>query len=138
MTFFESIKTAFRKYADFSGRAARAEFWWFALFNIVVSALLNALTLPFNGRLFEFNASTSGMFTFVSFATLWGIAVLVPSLAVTVRRLRDIGREWTQLLWVLLPFIGLIILFVRLAQPSVPAAEPVGETRADSAPAGNA
>lgn len=119
MTFFESIKTVFRKYADFNGRASRAEFWWFALFSTAVSTALNALTLPFNGRLFQFDATAISVSAFVSFSTLWGIAVLVPSLAVTVRRLRDTGRQATELLWILLPIVGLIILIVRLAEPSV-------------------
>ena len=43
MTFFESIKTVFRKYATFEGRATRPEFWWFALFSFLVSASLIAL-----------------------------------------------------------------------------------------------
>jgi uncharacterized membrane protein YhaH (DUF805 family) len=50
---------------------------------------------------------------------VWSIAVLLPSLAVTVRRLRDAGRSWTQLFWLLLPIAGLIILIVRLCEPSV-------------------
>ncbi len=135
MTFFESIKTVFRKYAEFGGRAIRSEFWWFALFSTLVSAALNALTLPFNGRLFEFDASVNVVSTFVSFASLWSIAVLLPSLAVTVRRLRDAGREWTQMFWVLLPFIGWIILIVQLAKPSVAATVLAAEPPATDAAA---
>lgn len=129
MTFFEAIKTVFRKYAEFSGRAGRSEFWWFALFSVLVSAALNALTLPINGRQFEFDASASAVSAFVSFSAVWGIFVLVPSLAVAVRRLRDSGREWTHLFWILLPFAGPIVLIVLLAQPSIAAAEPpTGQT----------
>ncbi|MEO6944558.1 MAG: DUF805 domain-containing protein [Lacisediminihabitans sp.] len=135
MTFFESIKTVFRKYAEFDGRATRAEFWWFLLFSTLVSAALNALTLPFNGRMFEFDASASSVSTFASFAFVWSIAVLLPSLAVTVRRLRDTGREWTQLFWILLPIVGLIILIVHLAEPSVAAAVAPAETPRADAPA---
>ena len=123
MTFAESIKTVFSKYADFSGRAGRAEFWWFTLFSTLVSSALNALTVPFNGRLFQFDATGNMVSTYVSFATIWGIAVLVPSLAVTIRRLRDAGYEWTQLFWILLPFVGVIILIIRLAAPSIGASQ---------------
>ena len=127
MTFAESIKTVFRKYADFTGRATQPEFWWFVLFSTLVSAALNALTVPMNGRMFEFSAQANGMSAFVSLGAVWSIAVLLPSLAVTVRRLRDTGREWTQLLWLLLPIVGLIILIVQLAEPSVvPAQQPAG------------
>lgn len=130
MTFAESIKTVFRKYADFTGRATQPEFWWFVLFSTLVSAALNALTVPINGRLFEFAAQANGVSAFVSLATVWSIAVLVPSLAVTVRRLRDTGREWTRLLWLLLPIVGWIILIVQLAEPSVvPAQQPAQSTQ---------
>jgi uncharacterized membrane protein YhaH (DUF805 family) len=125
MTFAESIRTVFRKYADFTGRATQPEFWWFVLFSSLVSAALSALSAPANGRLFEFTAEANSVSAFVSLASVWSIAVLVPSLAVTVRRLRDTDREWTQLLWLLLPIVGLIILIVQLAEPSkVPAQQP--------------
>lgn len=138
MTFFESIKTVFRKYAEFGGRATRPEFWWFALFSTLVSAALNALTAPFNGRMLEFDASMSSVSAFASFASVWGIAVLLPSLAVAVRRLRDAGREWTQLFWVLLPIVGWIILIVRLASPSVAATvSPVETPEAGTAATNN-
>jgi len=126
MTFFESIKTGFRKYAEFGGRATRSEFWWWTLFTTLVSAALNALSIPMYGvmygRMMDYYDTTfsSGYGSF-SFAGLWGIAVLVPSLAVAVRRLRDAGRNWTQLFWLLLPLAGLIVLIVRLCEPSVAA-----------------
>ncbi|MES1170696.1 MAG: DUF805 domain-containing protein, partial [Leifsonia sp.] len=63
----------------------------------------------------------SGGYTSFSFAGLWGIAVLLPSLAVAVRRLRDAGRSWAELFWILLPIAGVIILIVRFCEPSVAA-----------------
>jgi len=123
MTFFESIKTVFRKYAEFGGRASRPEFWWFTLFTVLVSAALNSLTFTaINPRMFEVTTTASSFTGFVSFAGAWSIAVLLPSLAVAVRRLRDTGREWTELLWILLPIAGLIVLIVRLTEPSIPEA----------------
>jgi uncharacterized membrane protein YhaH (DUF805 family) len=123
MTFFESIRTVFRKYADFSGRAGRSEFWWFALFSALVSAALNALTLPSGGNLLAFDATASSVSSVVSFAAAWSIVVLLPSLAVTVRRLRDAGREWPHIFWLLVPVAGLIVLIVFLVQPSIAATE---------------
>ena len=120
MTFFDSIQTNFRKYADFTGRASRPEFWWWVLFTTLVSAALNALSIPFNGgRLIEIGATATSFSAYFSLSSVWGIAVLLPSLAVTVRRLRDAGRDWTEIFWILLPIAGLIILIVRLAEPSV-------------------
>jgi uncharacterized membrane protein YhaH (DUF805 family) len=139
VTFFESIQTNFRKYADFTGRASRPEFWWWVLFTTLVSAALNALSIPFNGgRLVEIGATATSFSAYFSFSSVWGIVVLLPSLAVTVRRLRDVGREWTEIFWILLPIAGLIILIVRLAEPSVgaaPAPAPDGTARPDAAAA---
>jgi len=121
MTFFESIATVFRKYAEFSGRATRPEYWWFALFSFIVSSVLNALT-PFsmNRNMLEVGATASSFTGYMSLAGAWSLAVLVPSLAVGVRRLRDAGREWTELFWLLLPIVGVIILIVHLCDPSKP------------------
>ncbi|CAN5184012.1 hypothetical protein BH09ACT5_BH09ACT5_01480 [soil metagenome] len=130
MTFFDSIRTVFRKYAEFGGRASRAEFWWFALFNALVSSALNTLNVRTVGPGFYDDGLWTGSTIFVgsSLAGLWSLAVLLPSLAVTVRRLRDAGHRWTQLFWLLLPIAGVIILIVRLCEPSAvpaPVAPPV-------------
>ncbi|MBX3098010.1 MAG: DUF805 domain-containing protein [Salinibacterium sp.] len=119
MSFFESIKTVFRKYAEFGGRATRPEFWWWVLFTSLVSAMLSTLSFGVaDPRMFEVSASATSIGGYVSFTGAWSIAVLLPSLAVTVRRLRDAGRNWTEIFWILLPIAGAIILIVRLAEPS--------------------
>jgi uncharacterized membrane protein YhaH (DUF805 family) len=107
MTFFEAIAVNFRKYAVFTGIAGRPEFWWFALFVNVVAAALNALNLV---------TPQGTIYLGSSLAACFGAAVLLPSLAVTVRRLRDCGRSWANLFWLLLPIAGLIVLIVLLAQ----------------------
>jgi uncharacterized membrane protein YhaH (DUF805 family) len=125
MTFFESIKTVFRKYAEFGGRASRPEFWWFTLFSALVSAALSALTpYSLNPNIAEFTTTSSSITEFVSLTGFWSVAVLLPSLAVAVRRLRDAGRAWTELFWILLPIAGIIVLIVRWSEPSIPFDEP--------------
>lgn len=110
MTFFEAIQTVFRKFADFTGSAGRREFWWFALFSVIVSSALGALNISTpDGRI------TIGS----SLAAMWAVVILVPTLAVSVRRLRDAGHRWTQLLWILLPIAGLIVLIVRYCEPGL-------------------
>jgi uncharacterized membrane protein YhaH (DUF805 family) len=109
MTFDESITTVFRKYADFEGTATRAELWWFVLFTTLVS-------MAFNG--FNILTLDGPVQIGTTLAYLWGIAILVPSLAVTVRRLRDAGRTWPELFWLLLPIVGPIILIIHLCDPS--------------------
>ena len=92
----ECIKICFRKYADFSGRAGRPEFWWFFLFQVIV------LT------------ATSWIPVLSSIVTL---LLLLPSLAVGARRLHDIGRTGWWLLLALIPFVGWIPLLIMAALP---------------------
>lgn len=92
MDFVTAIKTVFGKYVVFEGRALRSEFWYFQLFMMIVQLILNAILPPLAG--------------------VFGLAVLLPSLAVGARRLHDIGRSgWWQLL-LLVPVIGVIVLIV--------------------------
>ena len=107
MTFFQAITAGFRKYADFTGTAARSEFWWWALFATLAGAILTAAA----------NAVFGGADTGVN--GLWSLLVLLPSLAVTVRRLRDAGDGWGHVFWLLLPVAGVVIVAVLCAQPSL-------------------
>ena len=96
MTFVESIKICFSKYADFTGRATRSEFWWWTLFTFLATIATG-----------YFSPAVSGLFSLVT---------LLPSLAVGARRLHDTDRTgWLQLLW-FIPIIGWIILLVWLIQ----------------------
>ena len=98
MTFQESIQVCFKKYADFTGRASRSEYWWFMLFLFLVSAGTSMISQVVSG--------------------LFSLATLVPSLAAGARRLHDTNRSgWLQLLWIV-PLIGWIIVIVFLVQES--------------------
>ena len=99
ITFGQAIGTVFRKYADFNGRASRPEFWWFVLFAVIVSLALGAI--------------------WDGLSAAWGFAVLLPSLAVSVRRLRDAGFAWPMIFLGLIPVAGIIILIVLYAQRSI-------------------
>ena len=106
MTFPEAIKSCLRQYARFSGRATRAEYWWWALGTVVVSFLLGIL----DGIIFGFELDNLRVF-----GILFPLAALLPWLAVTARRLHDIGRTgWWQLVWLggILPPVGLVIFIV--------------------------
>ena len=108
MTFGTAIRTVFSKYAEFSGRASRAEFWWFILFSGLVVNALGALT---------WGGADGGNSVGSTLASIWGTAVLLPTLAVAVRRLRDSNSRWTQLFWILVPIAGLIVLAIRFSDP---------------------
>jgi uncharacterized membrane protein YhaH (DUF805 family) len=105
MTFFQAIVSGFRKYADFTGTASRSEFWWWVLFSALASTALTAAANALSGGNTDVNA-------------LWSLVVLLPSLAVTVRRLRDAGYGWGHAFWLLLPFAGVVIVAVLCAQPA--------------------
>jgi uncharacterized membrane protein YhaH (DUF805 family) len=118
MTFGQSIATVFRKYADFSGRASMSEFWWFFLFSALVGSGLSTIDIAYLGG----SADRPGL------TTLWSLATLLPSLAVSVRRLRDGGNKWAQMFWLLVPIAGLVVLILRWCDP--PRDIPVGEDAA--------
>jgi uncharacterized membrane protein YhaH (DUF805 family) len=98
MNFQESVKTCFSKYAEFSGRADRSEYWWFFLFLIVASAACTVIS--------------------PKLAALFSVGTFIPWLAVAVRRLRDAGLSVWWILAGLVPFIGWLVVLVLLLQPS--------------------
>lgn len=91
-----------KKYAEFSGRARRSEYWYFTLFNIIASILLAIVDAVFG----TFSAE-AGMGVLGGIYTL---AVLIPSIAVSVRRLHDTGRSGWWILLAVLPIANLVLL----------------------------
>ena len=108
MSFMEAVKSVFSKYATFSGRARRSEYWYFALFNFIISLVLSIL----------FNVS--GLKFFQILSSLWSLAVLIPGLAVGVRRLHDINKPGPWILIALIPIVGWILLIVWYCKDSDP------------------
>ena len=100
-----------KKYAVFSGRARRKEYWMFFLFNLIIGFVLSFIE-GLAGI-----AAESGMNVL---ATLYSLAVLIPSIAVSVRRLHDTNRSGWWLFISLVPIIGAIVLLVFLVQDSQP------------------
>ena len=98
MDFPQAIKVCFSKYVDFSGRASRPEFWWFALFIFLGSLVLSLVSNTLSG--------------------IFGLATLLPSLAAGARRLHDTDRTAWWLLLSLVPLVGTIVLIVFLVQKS--------------------
>jgi uncharacterized membrane protein YhaH (DUF805 family) len=110
MSFAASIRTVLRRYAEFEGRSGRAEFWWGALFNVLVLAAIDVATGGGGDN------PTEGLGR--ALAGVWSIAVLLPNLGVTVRRLRDAGYRWTHVFWLLVPVAGVVVLATFLARPT--------------------
>ena len=116
-----------KKYAEFKGRASRAEFWWFVLCNAIISSILLVI---------DFALGTKNILS-----DIYAILTIVPGTAVGIRRLHDIGRSGWWYLIIVVPIVGVIVLIVfdvKRSQPgtnaygpmpaeavSAPAAEPV-------------
>ena len=109
MNFVEAISSCFRNYASFSSRAVRSEYWYWILFAAIVLFVFGAIDEAlYPGPL------AMGPFSYVSMAV--GLALILPSLAVLVRRLHDIDRTgW----WVLIgpTFIGTLVLIYWACLP---------------------
>ena len=98
VNFIDAVKLFFTKYADFNTRSRRSEYWWSVLFCAVASSL------------------TAGILK--DYAWIWSLVVLIPTIAISVRRLHDIGRPGTWYLLNLIPVVGSIILLVWYCQDS--------------------
>ena len=96
-------KVLFENYANFSGRARRAEYWWTYLINLVALLVIAGVSVAVLGE--------AGLVVYV----LAALAIVVPQLAVGIRRLHDTGKSGWYLLVAFVPFVGGIILIVFLA-----------------------
>ncbi|MBR4650979.1 MAG: DUF805 domain-containing protein [Prevotella sp.] len=144
MSFVEAVKTCFKKYVDFTGRARRSEYWWFSVLNIILGI---CSSLVFNWKMTvrsELEAQVGEAIfdqqkmdaimaqaescnnTFTLLMLLIGVACLalfLPSLAVLARRLHDTGRSGWYILLGIIPivnFIGCIVLFIFTVMDSKP------------------
>lgn len=104
---FDWYVAVLRNYAGFSGRARRKEYWFFLLFNILISMGLS-LVDRFTG-----NSGISSGMGFLS--GLYALGTFIPGIAVTMRRLHDTNRSGWWMLISLIPVIGIIVLLVFLA-----------------------
>ncbi len=102
MNFGAAIKTCFSKYAVFSGRASRSEFWWFCLFGFIGGIVTVVVDVMILGYTVEDNGPVNIIFTIITF---------LPYLSVGARRLHDIDKSgWWQL--IVLTVIGIILLII--------------------------
>lgn len=97
MPFPDAVRSVLTQYAVFTGRARRSEYWWFALASFGASLLAGVIDTVIGVQLFQW---------------VLALAVLLPSLAVAVRRLHDTGKSGWWLLIALVPLVGFIVLLV--------------------------
>jgi uncharacterized membrane protein YhaH (DUF805 family) len=126
MTFGAAVQSCLSKYATFTGRAPRSEFWWFWVFTILVDIAAVILGSVFFTSSFSnhgMGGSVHGWSMMAYPGWLPSIAHLLlflPSLAVAVRRLHDVGRSGWWLLIMLVPLFGFLLLLFWWVQPSEP------------------
>ena len=128
MSFGQAISTCFKKYATFSGRAKRSEFWWFFLFIYVVGIILVVIDGLIGFQIGAQEVTIGGTATkFPGIGVLgliWSLATLLPGIGVMVRRVHDSGKSgWLVLLGYVLMLacgIGIILLLVLALLKSTP------------------
>lgn len=120
---------AFKKYADFRTRSRRSEYWYFALFSTIV-----VLLLSFVDGILGFT-SADGSTGVLS--GLYSLFALIPSIALSVRRLHDVGKSGWWLLIAIIPIIGAIVLLVWALTDSGPGANKYGPNPKESGPSGS-
>ena len=110
MSFVEAVQTCVtKKYATFSGRARRSEYWYYTLFSILVSLVTSVV----GGALFVHSEGDVNILS-----ALASIALFLPGLGVAIRRLHDIGKSGWWYLILFVPFIGWIVLLIFLCRDS--------------------
>lgn len=119
--FIEAIKNGFKKYINCRDRSRRSEFWFFALFNFIVELIFITLLIVTAKKVKGY------YYTYIEFNPyiqillyLYSLAVICPSLCMTIRRLHDIGNNGSYLLFSFIPIVGVIVLIVFYCFDSLP------------------
>ena len=129
-----AYKNFFKGYVDFAGRSTRSDYWWIWLGNMIIYipfffAYGNAISNPRNESALIALGGTAIIYMVI------GLALLLPGLALTVRRLRDAGFHWALIFVAFIPMVGGIALMVLLAMPTkeeaTPAISEVQEVRVE-------
>ena len=114
-----------KKYAVFTGRARRKEYWYFVLFNVIISIILAFVD--------EMTGSFSAEFGMGLLGGIYSLAVFIPGLAVSVRRLHDTSRSGWWLLIIFIPVIGAIAILIFMVQDSKRGANQYGANPKEAA-----
>ncbi len=114
MKSFDYYTEALKNYVKFEGRASRKQYWYFTLWNIIISIVVSIVL----GIILQGNG------VYVSW--IYSLAVLLPSLALLIRRTHDIGKSGWWVLLLLVPIVGAIVILVFLCTPGEPGTNKYG------------
>ena len=115
----EAYKKFWKGYVDFTGRSTPSDYWFAYLAHVLIVFAGNWLEAVFESMVDEISSdlfTISVILLLIFFA--YGIATVLPGLAITVRRLRDAGYHWAYIFIPLIPFVGIFILIFLLCQPT--------------------
>ena len=112
-----AYKNFFKGYVDFTGRSKRSEYWWIWLTNMILlvpfySAYFKALANPRN------ETALMALGGIAIIYMIFGLALMLPMLALTVRRIRDAGFHWALIFVIFIPMVGPLALLALLAMPT--------------------
>lgn len=130
MSLGESLTSVFNKYATFTGRARRSEYWWFTICYYAIQLIFNFASFGMMAGVLsgEMSYNDPSYSLFMMASVVIGLGLFLPSLAVTVRRLHDIGKSGWNILWAAIPLIGIIIILVWMCQDSDVVANKYGDS----------
>jgi uncharacterized membrane protein YhaH (DUF805 family) len=123
ISFGGAVVRGFKKYATFTGRASRSEYWWWALFTFLTYFVLGLLAFAVGMATSRDGGRTPGALAIppiILFAVFF-LGIIMPTLALTVRRLHDAGYSGLLALLLLVPYLGGLIMMIFALLPSSPA-----------------
>jgi uncharacterized membrane protein YhaH (DUF805 family) len=134
--FIDAIKRGFKKYATFAGRASRSEYWWWTLFTFLTYTVLGLLAYIVGIATSRDGGRTPGVLVvpLIILFAVFALGIIVPTLALTVRRLHDGGYSGLLALLFLVPYLGGLIIMIFALMPSSPAGAKYDPVRATTAP----
>ena len=110
MNFTQAVTAGYQGFVKFNGRSSRSEFWYWTLFQVIVSVVISFIFG--GGHMTTGEGGVSMNYEGGLVANLWALANLLPGIAVSIRRLHDINRSGWWLFIALIPLVGWIILIV--------------------------
>jgi uncharacterized membrane protein YhaH (DUF805 family) len=135
MSFGQAVTSYFQNYVTFTGRAPRSAYWWVFLFNLII-AVVAAVCDQVLGIAYTMAGPTGVMsLGYGPIYTIYLLAVLLPSIALSVRRLHDRDMSGWWFLLVFVPLIGALILLVWFCLPGTPGDNRFGPNPLASKPA---
>ena len=128
MNFVEAVRSGFNNYANFSGRALRSEYWWWVVFVWIAGVVAGIIDNVLGWRVYEttLNGMQQGS---GPVAVIVGLALIIPGLAVAVRRLHDTDRSGWWLLISIIPIIGWLVLLYFFVISGTPGPNKYGPSR---------